>query len=263
MLSGYGKREWLTILAIGSMCTATFLIVGWYWVVAPVLLVTLALLSFFRDPPRRVPTQRSVVVSPADGRVSSIHEVEHFELFDGPAICVRVFLSVLNVHVNRSPCHGVVESVDHRPGLHRNALNPESAQDNESTLLLLIHPVRRHPVAAVRQVAGLLARTIVCAVEPGNVLQRGQRFGMIKFGSTTELYLPQNHDPQILIEQGQKVYAGLTVLANVTSPPVEQSSHSDADPETVSSPSLHPDLTTNPQPPMDAQPKQSPVTPTS
>ena len=224
MLSGYGKREWLTILAIGLMCTGTFLVVGWYWAVLPVVIIAGGLLSFFRDPPRRVPTQRSIVVSPADGRVSSIHEVEHFDPFDGPATCIRIFLSVLNVHVNRSPCHGVVESIEHRPGLHRNALNPESAQDNESTQLLLVHPVRRHPVAAVRQVAGLIARTIVCAAEQGKVLQRGQRYGMIKFGSTTELYLPKDHTPQVLVEQGQRVFGGLTVLAHVTSPQAQQTS---------------------------------------
>ena len=223
MLSGYGKREWSTILAIGLMFTITCLIVGWWWSTIPIVLITVALLSFFRDPPRRVPNQRSVVVSPADGRISSIHQVDHFEPFDGPATCVRVFLSVLDVHINRSPCHGVVEFTRHQAGKHLNALNPRSAEVNESMLMLLVHPVRRHPVAAVRQVAGLLARTIVCAVDDGQVLQRGQRFGMIKLGSTTELYLPAFSDPEILVGQGDRVVAGVTLLARVSAPPSTES----------------------------------------
>ena len=113
MLSPYGKREWLTILLIGLMITVTVLIVKpqWWPIAAVTVAATLALLSFFRDPNRQIPSQRGIMISPADGRISSIHEVEHFEPFGEPATCVRIFLSVLNVHVNRSPCHGMVESI--------------------------------------------------------------------------------------------------------------------------------------------------------
>ena len=216
MLSGYGRNEWLTILAIGGLFTVTTLIIGWWPITILVIIATIAVLTFFRDPERRIPTQRGIVVSPADGRVSSIHPVEHFEPFDGPATCVRVFLSVLDVHVNRSPCHGTVQSITHKPGDHLNAMNPESAEVNESNLIVMIHPIRRHPVAAVRQVAGLLARTIVCGVKEEQVLQRGQKIGMIKLGSTTELYLPDHLQPKIAVAVGQKVQGGLTVLATVS-----------------------------------------------
>jgi len=216
MLSGYGKREWLTILAIGIMLGGTAVIVGWWWVLIPIVVVEIGLLSFFRDPHRRVPTQRGVVVSPADGVVSSIHRVDHFQAFEGPATCIRIFLSVLNVHVNRSPCHGIVESVTHTAGQHLNALNPASAQANESSMVVLVHPVRRFPIAAVRQVAGLIARTIVCATHEGQILQRGQRYGMIKFGSTTEVYLPDRVKPHVAVQQGQRVAGGITVIANVS-----------------------------------------------
>jgi len=218
MLSSYAKREWLTIIAIGAMLTVTFCIVGQWLLAVLALLATLAVLSFFRDPERRIPTQRGAFVSPADGRVSSVHEVEHFEPFDGPAVCIRIFLSVLNVHVNRSPCHGVVKSITHRPGKHLNALNPESAEVNEATLMVLAHPFQGHPIAAVRQVAGMLARTIVNAARVDQTLQRGQRFGIIKLGSTTELYLPKAHQPQVVVNVGERVYAGTTVLANVHPP---------------------------------------------
>jgi len=217
MLSTYGKNEWITIAAAGLMLVVASLIMG-LWLIAILLLaIASALLLFFRDPERSTPSQRGAVTAPADGRVSSIHEVEHFEPFDGPATCIRIFLSVLDVHINRSPCHGQVTSVTHKPGDHKNALNPTSAETNESNLIVLVHPIRRHPLAAVRQVAGLLARTIACGVHEGDVVQRGQRIGMIKLGSTTELYLPTDLQPKVAVQQGQKVYAGLTILATVTS----------------------------------------------
>lgn len=228
MLSGYGKREWITILVLGLMLVATFVAVSWWWSAVLVTLATAMGLSFFRDPYRRVPSERGVVVSPADGRVSSIHRVEHFQPFAGPATCIRIFLSVLNVHVNRAPCHGLVGSVAHHRGRHLNVLNPKSAEVNESNLIVLLHPTRRCPVAAIRQVAGLIARTIVCGVSQDQIVQRGQRIGMIKFGSTTELYLPDWVGPQVAVRQGQRVFGGVTVLASVTqSPPQEPTPNPD------------------------------------
>lgn len=224
MLSAYAKNECATITAIGAMLAIVVIVVGdWPWAIL-ILLLTVATLAFFRDPERRIPTERGIMVSPGDGRISSIHRVEHFEPFDGPAICVRIFLGLLDVHVNRSPCHGIVQSVTHKPGEHINALNPKSAEVNESILIVLLHPTGRHPVAAVRQVAGIVARTIVCRAIPDMVLQRGQRFGIIKLGSTAELYIPESAHPRVAVEQGQMVKGGLTVLANVgPSPPGRES----------------------------------------
>jgi phosphatidylserine decarboxylase len=212
MLSGYAKLEWLTILGIGALLTLAFAVIGWWLLAILMVLATFAVLTFFRDPDRRPPVQRGVFVSPADGRVSSVHRVEHYEPFDGPAMCIRVFLSVLDVHVQRSPCHGVVASVTHKPGQYLNALNPQSAEVNESVTMVLVHPIRRHPIAAVRQVSGLLARTIVCGVEPDTILQRGQRYGIIKLGSTAELYIPETLGPKPAVERGAKVKAGVTIL---------------------------------------------------
>ncbi len=212
MLSGYAKNEWLTVLGIGTLLTITFAAIGVWLAAILIVLITFALLTFFRDPDRRPPVQRGVFVSPADGRVSSIHRVEHYEPFDGPALCVRVFLSVLDVHVQRSPCHGVVASVTHKPGQYLNALNPQSAEVNESVTMVLVHPIRRNPIAAVRQVSGLLARTIVCGVECDTILQRGQRYGIIKLGSTAELYVPESLGPKAAVDRGAKVKGGVTVL---------------------------------------------------
>lgn len=217
MLSPYGRREWSLILLITLVLSAAAAWAGW-WILAGIVVVTgVGLCGFFRDPPRRIPSQRGQVVSPADGRVRSVHEVDHFEPFDGPAVCVRIFLSVFNVHVTRSPCHGRVVSTEHKPGQFLNALKPESAEVNESQLTVLRHTARPVPIAAVKQISGTIARRIVCATRPGDILQRGQRFGLIKFGSTTELYLPHPDRVSVQVSLGQKVAAGSTVIATVSS----------------------------------------------
>jgi len=216
MLSSYAKNEWLTIITVG-VCVGLSLVLLGYWPAAVAVgLSTVAVLTFFRDPDRRVPSPRNIVVAPADGKISSIHDVDHFPPFDGPAVCVRIFMSVFDVHVNRCPCHGKVASITHQPGNHGNTLNPASIEDNESMTTIFVHPVKEHPVAVVRQVAGLLARTIHNGLRDQQVVQRGQRMGIIKLGSTSELYLPQTLRPEIKVEQGQKVLAGLTILAAVT-----------------------------------------------
>lgn len=222
MLSPHAKSEWMTIIAIGVLLSATAVMAGLWWLSIPILIVTICLVLFFRDPDRPIPTQRGIMVAPADGKVSSIHEVEFFEPFNGPATCIRIFLSVFDVHVNRSPIHGVVISVTHKPGEHLNVLNPESAEVNESNLIILVHPVRRDVIAAIRQVAGLCARTICCTANTGAVVQRGQRIGIIKLGSTTELYIPTRFNPQVTVEPGQYVYGGSTILANINLGPTRE-----------------------------------------
>ena len=215
MLSPFAKREWITAAASGGLLAGAAALMGWWWVTPLPLLAAAGVLAFFRDPPRRPPSQRGVMLAPCDGTVSSIHPVEHHDGLDGPAVCIRVFMSVLDVHINRAPCHGSVADIQHRPGRHGNTLNPKSIEDNEAVTTLLVHPTRRHPVAAVRQVAGLLARTIHNALEPNQVVQRGQRMGIIKLGSTTELYIPTGLEPTPRVEVGHKVHAGVTILADI------------------------------------------------
>ena len=215
MLSAYGKAEWLTISAVSVLLAISVALLGIWWLLIPIALVTGVLLSFFRDPSRRMPSQRGVVLAPADGRVSSIHHLEHYEPLGCPAVCIRIFLSLFNVHINRSPCHGLVESITHRDGDHRTALNADSHETNESNLIVLLHPARQQPIAAVRQVTGILARTIVCGVRVGQIVQRGQRIGMIKLGSTTELYLPEEATEQVVVLVGEKVKGGLSVVAHM------------------------------------------------
>lgn len=218
MFSRSAKSECLTLAATGGMVAIALGLRGHAVVAVVAVVVTFALLLFFRDPERRIPSQRGAVVAPADGKVSSIHRLEHFEPLGGPAVCVRIFMSVFDVHINRCPCHGKISTITPREGKYRNTLNPEAAEDNTSNTLLMVHPVKGYPVAVVRQIAGLLARTIHCDLELGQVVQRGQRLGLIKLGSTTELYLPEAHGPVVQVAQGQKVAAGITILATVAPP---------------------------------------------
>lgn len=215
MFSSYGKPHTTIILSVGTLLFIASLLLQWWLVGAGLLIVIGGLMAFFRDPDRRVPTMRGQVVAPADGRVSSIHSLEHYEPFDGPAVCVRIFLSVLDVHVNRAPMHGRISSITHKPGEYLNALKAESAERNESVTVVLRHPTHDYPVAAVRQVSGAIARRIVTGVQEHDILQRGQRFGMIKFGSTTEVYLPHPDRVTVQVRQGQYIYGGETVVAHV------------------------------------------------
>ena len=216
MLSPLAKQETVTIAVIGLLLSAAAGLLGAWWLLLLVVPLALGGVAFFRDPERRTPTQRGVMTAPAHGRVSSVHELEHYEPLGGPATCIRIFLSVFDVHINYSPCHGTARSIQHTAGAHTNALNPDSAEDNESNLIVLEHPTRGYPMAAVRQVAGMIARTIVCSVKEEQVLQRGERIGLIKLGSTTELYIPADLRPSVQVRQGQKVVGGVTILAQIT-----------------------------------------------
>ena len=154
-------------------------------------LIWLALLLFFRDPPRRTPRGLAWgdMLSPADGVISAIERAPQHETVNGAAVILRIFLSVLNVHVNRAPFDGEIVAMRYQPGEFRNAQTPESARVNEFNLMTL--RIETGETIGLRQVSGMLARRIVCAVRVGDRVRRGGKFGMIKFGSTTELILPR------------------------------------------------------------------------
>jgi len=181
--------------------------VAHYALVVPALGL-LFTLSFFRDPVRRVPTDPGLLVSPADGTVVEISEVEETEYRKSRCTKIGIFLSVFNVHINRSPCEGPVRATRYRPGRFLDARHPDSAHENESNTLHIGDVV-------VKQIAGLIARRIVCEAKPDDVLARGQKFGMIKFGSRTELYIPKEHVKEINIKLKDKVKGGKTVIARV------------------------------------------------
>ena len=186
---------------------------GWGIAAAAAPASALALIVyFFRDPQRVPPDESNAIVSPADGTISEIVELEHYDFVDGPAVRVSIFLSIFNVHVNRAPWDGKVVEMDYRPGEFINAMNPESAERNEAMWVGMEAPDQSGRNFAIRQVSGLIARRIVCALKPGQTVRRGEKFGMIKLGSRTELILPRD---AVTVEAsvGEKVKAGVTVLA--------------------------------------------------
>ncbi len=188
-----------------------------YWYAALVPGVLLALVVyFFRDPPRRVPTEPGLLVSPCDGTIAEVTRLEHDEFIGGPAMRIGVFLSIFNVHLNRAPSQSRVIKLQYHPGLFLNAINPESAIRNEYMWIGLEEEAAPHRRVIVRQIAGLIARRIVCNLRPGEVVERGHRFGMIKLGSRTELIVPAEPSLEVLVGVGQKVHGGSTVLARYT-----------------------------------------------
>lgn len=180
------------------------------WWSAPFWLLTLFILQFFRDPPRRVPDDPSLVTAPADGRVIIVGRAQDPYL-KREALKVSVFMNVFNVHSNRAPVDGEVKERWYFPGRFFNAALDKASLDNERNALWLRMPDGQDVTCV--QVAGLIARRILCYVEPGAVLRKGQRFGFIRFGSRVDVYLPL--DAEVTAALGEKVSAGESVLARL------------------------------------------------
>lgn len=227
-LTGYGRKEWLgsgiiAILLLGlSIPAAFFLHSGAGWTIsALIVIVWLALAAFFRDPHRRIPEDPSLLVSPADGVIRDIElldDIDDIEGFKGKkTVRVGIFLSVLDVHLNRAPSAFSVEDRKYREGRFHDARNPDAIKENESLTLSGTASVEdiSFPMA-VKQISGAIARRIVCEAVPGDELEKGAIYGMIKFGSRTELYLPARPDISVAVKVGDRVFAGTTVIARKT-----------------------------------------------
>ena len=191
-----------------------------HWTLAiPFFLVWLWLLAFFRDPERALPSTQHTWVSPADGKVSDVMDLDHNDLLGGPCTRVGIFLSVFNVHVNRSPCDGVVSNVIYKKGKFINALSHNTASEqNESNTIVISDPASNRPVAVVKQIVGLIARRIICTSSIGDAVKRGDRIGMIKFGSRTELFIPKWLDPEVKVQVGQTVRGAADIIAVLRNP---------------------------------------------
>ena len=209
----------LVIVAIMAFCyfVALRYCCGWIctaiWIREGLLAVLLVwVLSFFRDPERNVPAERNVLVAPADGTVTDVERLENCEYMQGAVIKIGIFLSVLNVHINRAPCAAVVEEVRYKKGKFRDARNPASSKVNESNDLMMRQVEEPKDTIVVRQISGAIARRIVCEAAAGSRLAAGERFGMIKFGSRTELYVPGRTNARCVVAVGDKVKAGSDIL---------------------------------------------------
>ena len=176
------------------------------------LLLAAFFLWFFRDPERRIPAIQGAIVSPADGKVTSISEVqENAER----QTRISIFLSVFDVHVNRSPVSGVIEEVRYKKGKFGNAMGAESAEENEQNIVTVRADAGR---VVFKQIAGLLARRIVFTKKVGDVIERGERVGLIKFGSRTDVIFPATAEMKVHV--GDRVKGGSTVLAVAQPVPV-------------------------------------------
>ena len=209
-------------MLIGSVVLA-LLGFGLSYVFLPLFILVLPILiwlfAFFRDPERAVPVDQDTMVSPADGKVSDITEIEHDEFLGGPAVRVGIFLSVFNVHINRSPCDGKVLDAKYKKGKFLNAMNHKGASDeNESNTVIIGETTSGKPVAVVKQIVGLIARRIIFSADKGQALKRGERIGMIKFGSRTELTVPKWLEPTVQVTVGQTVRGAADVIFKLGKP---------------------------------------------
>src|SRR5262249_52662930 len=195
----------LTLLAVAAV--VYFLTGGWIWTLIPIL-VAAFFLWFFRDPPRTIPQGEGLIVSPADGKLTAI---DHVVTSSGESLRLSIFLSVFNVHVNRSPISGTLREVRYQKGKFLNALNPESAEKNEQNLAI-VEGDDGHEVS-FKQIAGLLARRIVFHPKAGDRMERGERIGMIKFGSRVDVLMPSY--AELRVKKGDNVKGGSTVLAHL------------------------------------------------
>ena len=215
-----GRKFGLITVGVGLFF---LLVLGWDLVGWPLMLASLGVFAFFRDPERVVPQAEPAIVSPADGLVTRIVDVEpplELQVDDGsgtpglssaPVTRISIFMSVFDVHINRAPVGGTVRRVVYIPGQFVNADLDKASEVNERQHILI---ERSDGVRlAFTQIAGLVARRIVPFVKPGDIVAKGQRVGLIRFGSRVDVYLPAGTDPKVMI--GQSVIAGETVLAEL------------------------------------------------
>lgn len=170
------------------------------------------LISFFRNPPRAIPTDPRAIIAPADGTVTDITPMPDYEFIGVPSVRIGIFLSIFNVHINRAPIAGRVLKLHYQPGKFLNAMSPKSADENEFMWIGMERTDGPPTRFAVRQISGLLARKIVCTLQLGQTVTRGEKFGMIKLGSRTELILPAD-SADIAVKVGDKIRAGADLIA--------------------------------------------------
>jgi phosphatidylserine decarboxylase len=203
------REGWPFIAGALLLAAATWWFAGFAWSI-PLWIVAVFVIQFFRDPPREVPGLASAVLSPADGRIVKVEPARDAQT-DRDTLLISVFMNVFNVHSNRSPVDGEVESVRYFPGKFVNADLDKASTENERNAMVVRLPSGAR--ITVVQVAGLIARRILCYVKPGDRLARGQRYGFIRFGSRVDVYLPSDARPRVAV--GDIVYATTTVLAEL------------------------------------------------
>lgn len=202
---------WLARRFFQCACPMTTLMV---WLPEVILFVVLIwVFSFFRDPSRTIVQDANLLLSPADGTIAAVETLENCPGFDGPVLRIEIFLSVFNVHINRMPCPVRVGQITYKPGRFVDARNPECSKINEANEIEVFRTDEPKDRMLMRQISGAIARRIVCEAKTDQSYAAGEQFGMIKFGSCTELYVPARDNLKCTAAVGEAVKAGLTVLA--------------------------------------------------
>lgn len=204
------SRDGWLYLAVSAVLTV-LAYWAWHWLVILPGILFLFILFFFRNPERDISTDELTLVSPADGVVMEVERVFEDQFFNGESIRVSIFLSVFNVHVNRSPMAGKVIFRAYRPGKMIPAFKSHASELNEKNYVGIQN---KHLQILVTQVTGFIARRIVCWVNKDDILSKGERFGLIKFGSCTEIFVPTN--VAIMVSPGDKVRGGVSVIGRVS-----------------------------------------------
>jgi phosphatidylserine decarboxylase len=211
MMKNYGipvaAEGWPFILPLAA-AAALLLASGWKNTGVVALVLALFVLFFFRDPERTVPEGKGVVVSPADGKVIVIKDISERDYLKRDVKQISIFLSVFNVHVNRSPIEGAVEVVKYNPGKFHVASVDKASLDNEQTAMVISNGKDK---ILVKQIAGLIARRIVCYAKPGDAIKTGERYGLIRFGSRVDIFLPK--DAELKVKLGDRVKGAGDVIA--------------------------------------------------
>ncbi|MCC2624482.1 MAG: phosphatidylserine decarboxylase family protein [Burkholderiales bacterium] len=203
------KEGW-PFIAISVVVTLLIFYLGNFWIALPFILVSIFIIQFFRDPKREIPEEPGAILSPADGKVICVEQ--SMDIYQNKeALKVSIFMNVFNVHSNRSPVDGEVISLQYYPGKFVNADFDKASTENERNAMIM-KTATNHKITVV-QVAGLIARRILCYTQVGNLLARGERYGFIRFGSRVDLYLPL--DTKVLVTIGQNVKATETIIAKL------------------------------------------------
>ena len=205
-------REGYPFIAFIAFTTFIFALLEYDLIALIALFLTGFVFHFFRDPERISPEDEDAVIAPADGKIILVEKIFDDRFINEHVYKVSIFMSVFDVHVNRMPFAGEVEKIQYAPGRFYSANTDQGGLANEHCGIIL--STKKNFRFAVVQVAGLLARRIVCWVEKGDTIERGKRFGMIRFGSRVDLYLPQN--VQLEVSSGQRVRAGETIVGYLT-----------------------------------------------
>jgi len=205
--------KWILIFFLVMLVAWAFLPWNWYWVCLKILCAVLFVfvVAFFRSPDRKIPEDPQAITAPADGEVIKIWEVEEAPLIRTPAIGISTFMSVFNVHVNRIPASGIVENVEYKKGRFLVASKPEASTENEQNAILIRTDDGKRLVMV--QVAGTLARRIICNASEGDRVVKGWPFGMIVLGSRVDLFLPKD-EVEISTKIGNKVRAGSSIIGH-------------------------------------------------